>query len=161
MAEQILLVTGARVLSATKLSRSWLGDQLRFVLADFLPTLVVAGDANGADYAAHRAAAPAIPTEEWRLDGYVYEGRTRRPWFLVGEARPEPKRWPLLRNARMVESVAERGRARGTTTLVLGLTAPWSTSGGTGYTLGEAKRRGLVVEVRACPAEYGPEVRRC
>lgn len=43
---------------------------------------------------------------------------------------------------------------------VLALTAPWAKTHGTEHTVARAREAGLVVEVRACPAELGPrEVR--
>ena len=42
---------------------------------------------------------------------------------------------------------------------VVALVAPWSRTGGALYTARHAERRGLVVEVLTCPAEYGAEVR--
>ena len=159
VAERILLVTGARALADTAEAEAWAKEQLR----DFVsrawwgkrPTLVVAGDATGPDtHAIDYARLLRIDYAQWCLDGWI-GGSLPRPWWPAGTARPRARRWPLERNARMVAAVAERAAA-GDTARALALTAPWARTQGTMHTVARAREAGLVVEVRACPADLGP-----
>ena len=166
---RVLLVTGSRALYDTAEARAWTLDVLRArLLGSDAPTLVVTGDARGADAAASeivRRVGPTVGIAVWELDGDV---TTWAPGVVVGRVvrwTDEPElRWgdregwrrrPLERNAAMVARCGEQARD-GADVRCVALLAPWSTSGGTQHTMRLAREHGLHVEVLTCPEAYGP-----
>lgn len=164
MAERILLVTGSRALADSVAAERWAHGEITRVLDAFLPTLVAVGDAPGADrFATALAHARGVAVQRWVLTGAVVTtsaaGVEELRWWPKGAAKLEPSRWPLARNAAMCSCVGLIA-ANGDVARALALTAPWAKTHGTAHTVARAREAGLVVEVRACPAELGPrEVR--
>ena len=78
----------------------------------------------------------AYTTERW-ADSVLPENDTKAGW----------KARCLARDRAMVDALPADAR-------VVALVAPWSRTGGALYTARHAERRGLVVTVETCPAEY-------
>ncbi len=156
----LLLVTGSRALANTPAAEWWATQRILTALSRLdLGAELVTGDARGPDEWARRLAIHLrVPTLVFNLWGKVEDSgegwrwtQQQRPPF----AAPEGKRWPLVRNAAMVDYV--RGRAAGGARVhVLALAAPWADTRGTGHTAGLARGAGLVVETHECPRALGP-----
>lgn len=168
MTARVLLVTGSRALCDTAPARGWTFAALRLRLSgDEAPTLVVTGDARGADQAVSDIVPRGGPVgiAVWELDGDV---TVWSPGVALGHVRRwtdemEPacgdreawRRWPLKRNAAMAAWCAEKARD-GADVRCVALLAPWSSSGGTQHTMRLAREFGLPVEVLVCPEAYAP-----
>lgn len=154
MAERLLLVTGSRALADTPAAKQWARGKLSAVLDYWEPTLLVHGGcANSPD--AWAGALASCRAHVYYADGRLVEIDRNRVATLLGAWAIDNERpHPLLRNERMVRAVAAATDKLGV--YALALTAPWAKTHGTEHTVARAREAGLVVEVRACPAELGP-----
>lgn len=165
MTARVLLVTGSRALADTPAAEAWaraqIVDHCHHAWWGKPPTLIVTGDARGPDtYAVEYARANHVPHERWGLDGYREQyrngGGIATRWWPEGTPQLHPKRWPLERNRRMVEGVAEM-RVAGASVRVFSLTAAWARTQGTAHTVARAREAGLVVpDPLVCPRNLGP-----
>lgn len=153
----ILLVTGSRSLADTPAAERWARGELgRVMAAELSLTRLVVGDAYGPDAWAKEIAldtAGAI-MDVWFAIGPRWVFDTDPPTRTWWNADGRPRVDPFGRNRAMVAHVAAtypRPDVR-----VLALFAPWSRTHGTGHTVVLARRAGLAVEERVCPAEHGP-----
>lgn len=157
MTARVLLVTGSRALADTPAAEAWSRTEIARAIADYAPTMVVAGDARGPDTWAAEAAR-ALIFQRWQVNGYVATRGQRinafRPW-PESQAVADPRRRPLERNRVMVRAMAERVRERDLVS-VLALTASWATTHGTEHTAARAREWGLMVDARDCPRDLGP-----
>lgn len=168
---RLLVVTGSRALNDTRASKTW---ALR-ILAEH----VFAGDVDvvvtGAcrrspdDWADHLAnsrtswgtVAHVIrwPVPGGSLTDHCDEGGpykvVRGHFVRLRDADRYPYTTPLERNAAMIRWAADQ-RDAGHVVRVLGLRAPWATTGGTAATLRHAQRAGLDAVEYVCPREFGP-----
>lgn len=134
---RVLLVTGSRALAERPEAEAWARAQIAARVAALPPgSLVLAGGAAGPDTWAREAGRRAgVKVAELRLDGHVWvdERRLARTWYDPATVtRDDARRWPLARNAALVEA-ATRARADGWDAEVLALKAPWSATDGTGH----------------------------
>jgi hypothetical protein len=173
---ELLVVTGSRVLADTPDAEAWARGVLGEVTAALPPVAVLyAGGAAGPDtWAADLARERGLSVIEYRLDGNRWTlsrlSRAVRPYAPWCEwegvrARPGDRRWPLERNRVMIDHAALLARTAAVNlrhaVRVLALVAPWSRTHGTQHTVRLARAAGLAVDVRECPAAYGPrEARR-
>lgn len=153
MSERILLVTGSRALNDTPAAKQWAHRKLAAALDYWEPTLLVHGGcAKSPD--AWAGALASCRAHVYYADGRLVEIDRSRVATLLGAWTIDNERpHPLLRNERMVRAVSATDAL---SVYVLALTAPWAKTHGTEHTVARAREAGLVVEVRACPAELGP-----
>jgi hypothetical protein len=151
---RILLVTGSRALAdADGIVGRRAALAVRHAVARLRPGVdyVAAGDARGPDaWALDEAASCGLTWLRYRLDGTVEtSGDPVRPWSgrLTAEERAArlTPRWPLVRNAAMVRSVA-RAVEVGYEARCLALVATWSGTAGTEHTARAAEAAGIHVE---------------
>lgn len=157
----LLLVTGSRALARTPAAEWWATQRILAALSRLdLGAELVTGDAIGPDEWARKAAiAAGLPALVFNLYGKVIDGR--EGWRWTEQQRPtfgslEGKRWPLVRNAAMVDYASGRA-AGGARVQVLALTAAWAPTRGTQFTASAARKAGLAVEACEAPGELGPD----
>ena len=160
---RILVVTGSRAFDVDDRSRFWAKAALTGSFVKYLPGLVVHGGARGPDtWAEELAAWLGLPRAVFELGGRAESKlpHLRLPnssRLLHGADRYRyPSADPLARNDTMIRWAADQA-ARGHVVWVVGLRAPWSSTGGTARTLAAARNMELAVEVFEAPAEAWPE----
>lgn len=139
-ADQIVIVTGARILADDPAAVRWAREILTRELAS--ATLVVAGDARGPDAWAHEIAV-SVDRERWCVDGARLGSvagaawRKLAPWSTP-ETTTDPRLRPLARNAAMVQFYTRAAR-------MVALYHAASTTHGTAHTVGLARAAGIDV----------------
>jgi hypothetical protein len=149
----VLLISGSRSLADVFESEQWARRLVRETIAE-LPrgSLVVCGDACGPDaYAAEYAKLRRLALHQFCLDGWVQgDGSPFMWWTKPVPPRHDParRRWPLVRNERMVRWAAthELNTGRFALRKILALVDPTSATRGTGHTARLAREAGLVGE---------------
>jgi len=145
---RLLLITGAICLTERVEAELWARGLITGAVSELdARDVVLAGGAPGPDFwGAEAARSHGVFRVELRLDGGRYEdGVFVRAWGSDEErARHGPKRWPLYRNARLVEA-ARKAAAAGWEVRVLAFYAPWATTHGTAHTADLAREAGLTV----------------
>lgn len=151
--DQIVIVTGARILADDPAAVAWAREILTRELAS--ATLVVAGDARGPDQWAHEIAqgmvAP-IACERWcingRIEKHTVHHAVRGEFFHAGcwadaSTTRDPQRRPLARNAAMIAAY-DPFRTHATVRLVA-LHHALATTNGTAHTVSLARKAGIDV----------------
>lgn len=147
-AVNILLVTGSRTIAGNAALERWVRESLHPRMTG--ATLVVAGDAAGADAIAHEMAQRRrVVSHRWCVSGEI-QSRTRQFWFGGGtwadeRTTKDPRKRPLERNAAMVANYAGMLH-RGSTVRAVGFVDAASPTHGTDHTLRLCKRAGVPTE---------------
>lgn len=164
---RLLLVTGARALSETRMAKIWASDLISAAMGWWRPDVLVHGGCAGSpdewagDYVRDDWRYQHIATRVFLLDGQIVAQGALPPevtTFLDRWDECEPLatrdrfRIPLRRNRAMVNAVT----CCGADVLVLALRAPWAKTNGTAHTARLAREAGLLVAERMCPAEHAP-----
>lgn len=161
MTRALILVTGSRALADTPAATIWAKGVLRAAIGALpLDGVVCAGDASGPDlYALTLARRMKLATISFRLDGVrVVSGEPAQRWYHDPDDTAEARfgrRWPLVRNERMVDEVALWARLWCVASVVA-VHAPWARTHGTAHTVTLARKAELAVVEHTCPLEHAP-----
>lgn len=162
----LIVVTGARACADSRLAEEWARGAVAEAFDTHRPSKLVTGDARGPDdYARREAVKRRVPFFCYAASGLItgVDGREWGRWTRDlppdrDSNRAEWKAWYLHRDRVMVQHVARRVR-EGASALVLAITAPWSDTEGTAFTVGRAKAHELDVLELTIPRELAPRAR--